>query len=202
MALLRRLLRALPLLLLSPFLMAAGFAALLFTDLFTRRGKATGGPVRRSAGDAATVVIPNWNGRDLLEKYIPSIVTALAGNPANEILVVDNGSTDGSADFLRAAFPQVTVLALPQNLGFGGGSNAGFRAARNDIVVLLNSDMRVASDFLAPLLEGFGDPEVFAVSCQIFFTDPNKVREETGLTQAWWQDGGLRVRHRIDSQID
>ena len=62
--------------------------------------------------------------------------------------------------------------------------------------------MRVAPDFLAPLLEGFGDPEVFAVSCQIFFSDPAKLREETGLTQGWWQDGSLRVRHRIDDAID
>ena len=51
------------------------------------------------------------------------------------------------------------MLALPANLGFGGGSNAGFRAATNDIVVLLNSDMRVEPDFLAPLLEGFTDAE-------------------------------------------
>jgi GT2 family glycosyltransferase/glycosyltransferase involved in cell wall biosynthesis len=202
MALLKRLLRALPLLMLSPFLMAFSFAMLLVTDLTTRRGRATGATVGPPRTDAATVVIPNWNGRDLLEKYIPSIVTALAGNPANEILVVDNGSTDGSTEFLRAAFPSVTVLALAENLGFGGGSNAGFRAAKNDIVVLLNSDMRVAPDFLAPLVEGFRDPEVFAVSCQIFFSDPGKVREETGLTQGWWQDGTLRVRHRVDNQVD
>jgi O-antigen biosynthesis protein len=203
MALLKRLLRALPLLVISPFLTAIGFAALVLTDLATRRGKgAAGGRAGPAAHDAATVVIPNWNGRDLLEKYIPSIVTALAGNPANEILVVDNGSTDGSAEFLREAFPQVTVLPLKENLGFGGGSNAGFRAAKNDIVVLLNSDMRVAEDFLAPLLRGFDDPEVFAVSCQIFFSDPGKLREETGLTQGWWQDGALRVRHRIDDRVD
>ena len=69
--------------------------------------------------------------------------------------MVDNGSADGSAEFVRQAFPHVKVLALDRNLGFGGGSNAGFRAAKNDIVVLLNSDMRVAPDFLAPLLEGF-----------------------------------------------
>ena len=150
----------------------------------------------------ATVVIPNWNGKDLLAKYIPSIRAALAPNPANEILVVDNGSSDGSADFLRENFPEVTVLGLPENLGFGGGSNAGFRAARNDIVVLLNSDMRVAVDFLAPLLEGFNDADVFAVSCQIFFTDPARTREETGLTQGWWQDGSLRVRHRVDDAVD
>jgi GT2 family glycosyltransferase/glycosyltransferase involved in cell wall biosynthesis len=200
MAFLKRLIRALPLLVLSPFFMALGFLALLFVQIFTRRGTRLSAP-RQAANSAATVVIPNWNGKDLLAKYIPSIRDALAGNPANEILVVDNGSTDGSADFLRATFPDVTVLALPQNLGFGGGSNAGFCAAKNDIVVLLNSDMRVAPDFLAPLLAGFDDAEVFAVACQIFFTDADKPREETGLTQGWWQDGGLRVRHRVDASI-
>src|SRR5436190_4370924 len=203
MALLKRLVRALPLLLISPFLMAFGFAALLLTDIFGRVGRAR--PMARQfrppAVTAASVVIPNWNGRELLAKYIPSIVEALATNPGNEILVVDNGSTDGSVDYLRAHFPAVRVLALPANLGFGGGSNAGFRAAANDIVVLLNSDMRVAPDFLAPLLEGFRDPGVFAVSCQIFFSDPDKLREETGLTQGWWQDGALRVRHRIDPEV-
>jgi GT2 family glycosyltransferase/glycosyltransferase involved in cell wall biosynthesis len=209
MAFLKRLIRALPLLLLSPFFMAMGFVALLVTDIAAKvlgrksatRGSRADGGVRSTIPGAATVVIPNWNGKDLLEKYIPSIRKALAGNAANEILVVDNGSMDGSADFVRATFPDVTILALPRNLGFGGGSNAGFRAAKNDIVVLLNSDMRVAPDFLAPLLEGFRDPDVFAVSCQIFFTDPAKVREETGLTQGWWQDGSLRVRHRIDDVV-
>ena len=96
---------------------------------------------------AASVVIPNWNGKDLLAKYLPSVIQALAGNPCNEIVVVDDASTDGSADFLRAQFPQVHVVALPRNHGFGGCSNAGFQAARNDVVVLLNSDMRVDTGF-------------------------------------------------------
>jgi len=202
MALLKLFLRALPLLVISPFVMAISFVALVVSDVFSRRARQMSDKAgRRPAPRSASVVIPNWNGRDLLEKYIPSIVEALAGNPANEIVVVDNGSTDGSAEFLGDAFPQVNVVALPENLGFGGGSNAGFRAAKNDIVVLLNSDMRVAPDFLAPLLEGFTDPDVFAVSCQIFFSDPNKPREETGLTQGWWQDGSLRVRHRLDNAV-
>lgn len=199
---LARFVRALPLLLLSPVMLAAAALAAALTDaawaLFGRRRPAA--DIRPSTR-AASVVIPNWNGRDLLEKYLPSIETALAGNPENEIVVVDNGSTDGSAEFVRRAFPRVTLLELPRNLGFGGGSNAGFRAARNDVVVLLNSDMRVDAGFLAPLLDGFTDEKVFAVSCQIFFSDPSRVREETGLTQAWWQDGALRVRHRVDDDV-
>ncbi len=117
------------------------------------------------------------------------------------MIVVDNGSTDGSAEFVLERFPTVRLIALDKNLGFGGGSNTGFEHARHDVVVLLNSDMRVERDFLRPLLDGFTDENVFAVSCQIFFSDPNKLREETGLTEGWWQQGGLHVRHRIEPSI-
>ena len=186
--------RSLARLVLSPFLLLFSALTLALADLawlvFGKRKAPLDTACRR---DAASVVIPNWNGRDLLERYLPSVIAALEGNPQNEIIVVDNGSSDGSAEFVRSAFPQVKVLAFGRNLGFGGGSNAGFRAARNDIALLLNTDMRVAPDFLAPLLEGFADERVFAVSCQIFFSDPQKRREETGLTQGWWQDGGLKV---------
>jgi GT2 family glycosyltransferase len=195
-------LRKLPLLLISPLVIASAALALAITDLlWWIAGRKTSDAPRQVRKRAATVVIPNWNGRELLEKYLPSVIEALAGNSENEILVVDNGSTDGSADLLSRAFPHVRVLALEKNLGFGGGSNAGIRAARNDIVVLLNSDMRVAPDFLRPLIESFTDEQVFAVSCQILFSDPKKVREETGLTQGWWANGGLRVRHRIDPNV-
>jgi len=193
------------LLILSPIMWLATVLSLALTDLLWRLCGAGSQPAATSQAAplpaAASVVIPNWNGRDLLERYLPSVIAALAGNPENEIIVVDNGSSDGSAEFVRRAFPDVKVLALDRNLGFGGGSNAGFRAAKNDIVVLLNSDMQVSPDFLPPLLEGFRDERVFAVSCQIFFRDPAKLREETGLTQGWWQDGGLKVRHRADSGL-
>jgi O-antigen biosynthesis protein len=195
-----RLIRALPLAMVSPFLVLAPMLVLAMSDLFrSRRG--TLRPSTRAQADAASVVIPNWNGRDLLAKYLPYVVEALEGNPENEIIVVDNASSDGSAEYVSEQFPQVKVLKLDRNLGFGGGSNAGFAAAKNGVVVLLNSDMRVERDFLAPLLEGFTDETVFAVGCQIFFSDANRVREETGLTEGWWENGGLRVRHRLDSAV-
>ncbi len=201
-----KLLRGLPLAILSPILLILAALALFVCDV-VYDVVAWLPPHRKLPPDtapdpsAASVVIPNWNGRDLLEKYLPSVIAALADSPRNEIIVVDNGSEDGSAQFLREHFPQVRVLALERNLGFGGGSNAGFQAARNDIVVLLNSDMRVDKNFLQPLLAGFRDDKTFAVSCQIFFSDPAKPREETGLTEGWWQQGGLRVRHRIEPDI-
>ena len=202
MATLRRLLAAIPLLIVSPVFVLIPLLALACCDLAWRMfGR------RRPPADtmpdtsAASIVIPNWNGRELLEKYLPPLIEAARSNPGNEILVVDGASTDGSAAFVRERFPNVRVLELPANEGFGGNSNAGFRAARNDIVVLLNSDMRVERDFLAPLLAGFSDPQVFAVSCQIFFSDPARKREETGLTQGWWDRGGLRVRHREDDKV-
>ena len=199
---LRRILAGLPLAILSPLLLLLAMLGLAFTDLFARlvpRRK----PKKDTPPDTASaaIVIPNWNGRDLLEKYLPSVVAAAERVPGSEVLVVDNGSTDGSAEFVCERFPQVRVVALDRNLGFGGGSKAGFRAAKHDVVVLLNSDMRVEPDFLRPLLDGFTDERVFSVSCQIFFSDPNKIREETGLTEFWWERGSLRVRHRIEPDI-
>ena len=159
---LRRILAGLPLAILSPLLLLLAAMGLAFTDLVARllpRRK----PDRDTRPDVASaaIVIPNWNGRDLLEKYLPSVVAAAERVPGSEVIVVDNGSTDGSAAFVRERFPQVRVVALEKNLGFGGGSNAGFRAARHDVVVLLNSDMRVEPDLLQPLLDGFTDEKVF-----------------------------------------
>jgi O-antigen biosynthesis protein len=196
-----RILKQLPLALLAPLILALAALALLLADLLAAlRSKV---PARDTipSTDAASIVIPNWNGRDLLEKYLPSLVASIENHPGSEIIVVDNGSSDGSAEFVRERFPEVTVLALPVNFGFGGGSNAGFRAATNDVVVLLNSDMRVEKDFLAPLLASFRDEKTFAAACQIFFSDPAKQREETGLTEGWWLQGALRVRHRIEPEI-
>ena len=197
-----RLLRGLPLAILSPIFIFTAAIVLLLADLATAL---TPKPRLRAETQPdtskASIVIPNWNGRDLLVKYLPSVVASVENHPDSEVIVVDNGSTDGSVAFIEETFPEVRVLPLKQNLGFGGGSNAGFRAAHNDIVVLLNSDMRVERDFLQPLLDGFVDEKVFSVSCQIFFSDPAKIREETGLTESWWQQGSLRVRHRADDKI-
>src|SRR5215831_6832352 len=149
---------------LSPLLFAGVAVCLAISDAIVRwRDREPLAQDRHADTGAISVVIPNWNGRDLLANYLPSVIEAVRTLPRGEIIVVDNGSADGSVEFLRQTFPELRVLALAENLGFGGGSNAGFRAAQHDIVVLLNNDMRVAPDFLRPLLDTFMDEKVFAV---------------------------------------
>jgi sugar transferase (PEP-CTERM/EpsH1 system associated) len=144
----------------------------------------------------ASIVILNWDGTELLAEGLPSVVEAVRrdGRP-HEILVVDNGSSDGSVEYVHTAFPQVRVLGLPENLGFARGSNAGVRAARHDVVVLLNSDMIVEPGFLRPLLDSFG-PNTFAVASQIRHQDPGAMREETGRTAATFRRGLIDYTHR------
>lgn len=200
MSVLRGLLNLL-LLILMPFLLLLNAISFALADLawkiFGRRFEPSPQPARNLK--SMSVVIPTWNGRDLLEKYLPSVVAASRFHPDNEIIVVDNASSDGTAAMVRECFPAVILLALETNLGFGGGNNAGVAAAKNDIVVVLNNDMRVEPDTFQRLLEGFhGSPDVFAVSGQIFFSDPNKRREETGLTEGSFSAGLFRVGHVIE----
>src|SRR6476620_10509512 len=114
-----RLVRLLLLIILSPLIIVVRVAVLGLEDMvwmvFGRRRRSIDA---RPSTVAASVVIPNWNGRDLLEKYLPSVAAALAGNPENELIVVDNGSSDGSAEFVQANFPGVKLIALDRNLGF------------------------------------------------------------------------------------
>ena len=110
-----RILRSIAALLIAPPL--AFLVALVSTisDLFPRRRADE--PDIQPRTDAASIVIPNWNGRYLLAKYLPSVLEATAGNPANEVIVVDNGSEDGSVEFLRETFPTVRVVALENEPG-------------------------------------------------------------------------------------
>lgn len=100
----------------------------------------------------ATVVIPNYNGKAFMEDCL----TALAGQTVHnfEVLVVDNASTDGSADGLDAWFPGVKVLRLDKNYGFSRAVNEGIRHSTADYVILLNNDTVPFPDYVEKLIEG------------------------------------------------
>lgn len=98
---------------------------------------------------AFSVIIPNWNGRSHLPECLDSLQRQTF--KAFETIVVDNGSTDGSADLVRTQYPEVTLVTLPENRGFAGGVNAGIRIARGEYMALLNNDTAVDVGWLHAL---------------------------------------------------
>ncbi len=183
------------LVLLALVLLGADLAALV-------TGKRSADAGRAVSKGGISVVIPTWNGRDYLARNLPCLLRALAAAPAYEVLVMENASEDGTTEFLAQRFPGVRVVEMGANLGFGRACNIGCSLARHDIVLMLNNDMRVAPGFVQPLLDGFRDPRVFSVTCQIYFESAAKPREETGLTAGRWHQGRIHLRHVADSQVD
>ncbi len=135
--------------------------------------------------ELAYVVILNWNG----ESYVRDCLRSVLGQtyPRYRVLVVDNGSTDRSRDIIRAEFPEVNLLALPENRHFARGSNAGIREALKDpacaYVVTLNNDTRVEpmwlSELVRPAKEGTD-----MVACKLVFMDRPQFINSTGLCVA------------------
>jgi len=196
-------LRALPIvLLLMPLDLIVAFTILvadlvLFPLRIFRRSPEAGLPI---AATSVTIQILNWDGLHLLKECLPAVSEAARRNSIvsgmkHEIFVVDNGSRDGSLEYLREQFPDVRVLPLDSNYGFSIGNNKGFQVVHSDVVVLLNNDMLAAPDFLQPLLSPFKNADVFAVSSQIFFPDPGKRREETGKTMGKFENGFFQLWH-------
>jgi GT2 family glycosyltransferase/glycosyltransferase involved in cell wall biosynthesis len=129
-----------------------------------------------SRPDGISVVIPSRNGRALLTECLPLLTGA------SEVIVVDNGSDDGTAEFLRAQYPHAIVEVDAQPLSFARAVNRGIGKARYSHVCLLNNDMLVEPGFLAALRRPFEEvQDLFCSTAQIFFPQGQR-REETGKT--------------------
>ena len=118
---------------------------------------------------AVSIIIPNWNGADLLSVYLPSVLEAKKKYRGKvEVMVVDDASTDSSVRLLQEEFPDIKIVVHKHNRGFGKACWSGAQAARSPILILLNSDVKVAPDFIGPLVDCLQDPTVFAASPLIF----------------------------------
>lgn len=115
-----------------------------------------------------SVVILNWNTRGYLEKFLPGVLRSCREYGDTELVVADNGSTDGSPELIAERFPEVRVIALERNLGFTGGYNEAMKDIRSEYAVLLNTDVEVTNGWLAPLAQWLdAHPECAAVGPKI-----------------------------------
>lgn len=111
-----------------------------------------------------SVVILNWNGEEMLRRFLPSVVEHSIGEGV-EVCVADNGSTDASVQMLRATFPTVRLIELDNNYGFAEGYNRALEQVEAEYVVLLNSDVEVTPHWLDPLVN-FMDEHPEVAACQ------------------------------------
>jgi GT2 family glycosyltransferase len=131
-----------------------------------------------------SVVVPNYRRSDLLRRCLTSVQEAVEHARADvEVVVVDDGSRDDSADMVAREFPAVELVALPENRGYPGAVNAGIAAARADWVLTLNNDTTVDPDLFDALLDvARSDPSVGVVAAQQRFASDPGVIYSAGIT--------------------
>lgn len=134
------------------------------------------------------IILVNWNGYAMTKDCIVSIMENCSS--PYQIVVVDNGSTDGSVEKLRHAFPELHLIASPENLGFTGGNNLGLEWAMKqgfDYSFLLNNDTFVGPGFLEPLLDYMdAHPQTGAVQPRICFAPDRKIIWNAGTAYYPW----------------
>lgn len=153
-----------------------------------------------------SVVIPSWNGRALLEKFLPGVLDAAAAAEAalrlpTEVLVADDSSDDDTLAWLATRYPQVRFEpaeprpgGAERHQGFGPTANRGVAAARYQLVYLVNNDVALAPETLSPLVPHFAEPAVFAVASQVYDYESGALRG-AGQVGAW-RRGFLGIHRR------
>ncbi len=137
-----------------------------------------------------SIVIPTYNGRELLERCLASIARNRPSDPGLtiEVVVADDASTDGTADWLAGVHPEVRMVRLERNQGFCAAANAGIEAARGQFIQLLNNDTEVVRGWLEAGLAPFADRTVGSVAPLVVVrSDPARVDSAGDLyTLAGW----------------
>lgn len=122
-----------------------------------------------------SVVIPSWNGKTLLEECLPSILKSITVAPSAEVIVVDNGSTDGTGEWIETAFPSVRFIGLKRNTGFTGAVNAGAQQATGELLLILNNDCRIDAQSLKTLIATLAKNAEIVATQPVVMTESGRV---------------------------
>lgn len=126
-----------------------------------------------------SVVIPNFNGRDLLKQNLPYTLHALetSGITDFEIIVPDDASTDDSLSFLKENYPDIKIVQNRNNRGFSGNVNSGINIAQKELLLILNNDVQLGENYFVPLLPYFEKQDTFGVMGRIIAIDDDKIQD-------------------------
>ncbi|MHA4811491.1 glycosyltransferase family 2 protein [Flavitalea flava] len=130
------------------------------------------------------IVILNWNGRNYLEKFLPSVMASTYAN--KEIIIADNASSDDSISFLRERYPELRLIILDKNYGFAEGYNQALKQITSDYYVLLNSDVEVEPGWIEPIVALMdSDPLIGACQPKIRMYAERELFEYAGAAGGW-----------------
>ncbi len=141
-----------------------------------------------------SIVIPNWNGIRFLAGCLDSLAAQTYQN--HEVILVDNGSQDGSCQFVEANYPQVRLIRFDRNTGFSVAVNSGIGNARGSLIALLNNDTIVDRGWLAAMVEALiANDQLGSVACKMLSYDDHSILDGAG---DGYRRGGLpgRIGHR------
>jgi GT2 family glycosyltransferase len=159
--------------------------------------KESGADQTPASSPSVSVIIVNWNGKDYLKDCLQSLRAQTFSD--YEVILVDNGSTDGSVEWIRENFPGwVRVLANKRNEGFSGGNNRGIRASSGKYIVLLNNDARADPRWLEELVKmAEENPRAGMLACKIYLQGGSKIIDNVG--HLMYRDGLNRGRGRLEA---
>ena len=125
-----------------------------------------------------SIIIPNYNGKHFLEDCLKAVFAQKIQDM--EVIVVDNGSTDGSREYLES-YPQVRTIVLDKNYGLCGAVNVGIQAAEGEFIILLNNDTEVDENFAAELLKAIkSDDRIFSCSSKMIQLHDRSKMDDAG----------------------
>lgn len=141
-----------------------------------------------------SVIIPNWNGKKFLKGCLDSLLTS--DYPQVQVVIVDNGSKDGSVEFLQEQYPGVKLVTFPHNTGFSVAVNAGITNSEGEFVALLNNDTVVEANWITEMVSVMKEhPEIGSTGCKMLAYDDHSLLDGAG---DGYRRGGLpgRIGHR------
>ena len=143
------------------------------------------------------VVIPTWNGRDYLDVVLPSLRAQSFG--AHRVTVVDNGSSDGTAEHLRERYPEVHLVELGANMGFAAAVNRGIEASEGEFVAVVNNDLELVPDWLEEMVAALREhPGAGSATGKMLFYDRRDTIDGAGDFTSWYAISAPRGRGETD----